>query len=100
MSKTLIQVEDTIDTSFTKDQINLLIESLLFSCSVNICADWKEEELRKMLKLAENLKKSINKDINLENISFVEEENYEDAWTSDMHNVFKDFYGIVSIKDI
>jgi predicted nucleotidyltransferase len=73
---------------------------LLFSCSVNICADWEEKELRTILDVAKNLKNILGKKIDLKNIKFVEEENYEDSWTTEMHEIFAKFYNVVKLKDV
>jgi hypothetical protein len=91
---------DTYPSELTIDEYNLLIEILLFSSSVNICSDWKEKDFRKMIKLAERFKNFIGDKINLSNISFIEEENYEDSWTKEMHNVFANHYKVTNFKSI
>jgi hypothetical protein len=98
--KTNTDTTELYNLALTKDQLNTIVECLLFSCSVNICADWKEKELRTILDIAKDLKDVLDKDIDLKNISFVEEENYEDSWTAEMHNIFANFYNVVKLKDV
>jgi hypothetical protein len=83
--------------SFTKDELNLITESLLFSSSVNICADWDENSITSMLELAKKIKKHTKTDTDLKNIYFLEEENYEEKWTGD---IIKNFKGKIRVLDL
>jgi hypothetical protein len=92
MSTTILYPADESNTSqhsipFSKDETNLIIECLLFSSSVNIGADWQEDDFLKMLTLAKKIKKNINK-IDLKNLMLYKEENYEDNWTEELCKEF------------
>lgn len=78
----------SVTLSLTEQQVNLIIESLLFSSSVNIGAEWDETDLSSMLDTAKELKK-ISSNIELDKLVFYKEENYEDKWTKDLFKCFK-----------
>lgn len=74
--------------NFTKSEILLILESLLFSSSVNIGADWVEEDFLSMISLAKKIKNSTDNKVKLSNLILYREENYEDAWTEDLREEF------------
>ena len=78
----------SVNLSLTEQQVNLIIESLLFSSSVNIGAEWNETDLTSMIDTAKELKKASSK-IELDKLIFYKEENYEDKWTKDLLKTFK-----------
>lgn len=78
----------SITLSLTEQQVNLIIESLLFSSSVNIGAEWDENDLVSMIDTAKALKQT-NPKIELNKLVFYKEENYEDKWTKDLLKSFK-----------
>jgi hypothetical protein len=78
----------SVTLSLTEQQVNLIIETLLFSSSVNIGAEWDETDLSSMIDTAKELKK-ISSKIELDKLVFYKEENYEDKWTKDLLKSFK-----------
>ena len=78
----------SVNLSLTEQQVNLIIESLLFSSSVNIGAEWDEADLTSMLDTAKTLK-DVSSNIELDKLVFYKEENYEDKWTKDLLKYFK-----------
>jgi hypothetical protein len=74
--------------SLSKKELNLIIETLLFSSSVNIGAEWVSEDYDTMVELAQKFENSIEKS-DLKNITFFVEENYNDNWTVKILNTFK-----------
>jgi hypothetical protein len=42
--------------SFTEEEIQTILECLLFSSSVDVCASWYQEDVDKMLKLTEKIR--------------------------------------------
>jgi CRISPR/Cas system-associated protein Cas10 (large subunit of type III CRISPR-Cas system) len=64
---TKLKKESTISLSLTKDEIKLILESLLFSSSVDVCASWYQEDTKDMLNLAEKIRHKIS-NVPLENI--------------------------------
>jgi hypothetical protein len=92
MSTTIIQTNNensSVTLTLEKKQINHLIEALLFSSSVNIGAEWNEQDYNEMVDLAKSLKQACNNNIELEKICFYKEENYEDNWSQDVLKTFK-----------
>lgn len=78
----------SVNLSLTEQQVNLIIESLLFSSSVNIGAEWDETDFTSMIDTAKALKKATSK-VDLDKLVFYKEENYEDKWTKDLLKTFK-----------
>ena len=54
MTKCKKNINCSIDLS--KDEVKTLLESLLFSSSVDVCASWYQEDTKKMLDIAEKLR--------------------------------------------
>lgn len=55
------------DLSFSKEDIKTILECILFSSSVDVCASWYKEDTDKMLELAERLRMD-HTDIPIENV--------------------------------
>jgi len=91
---------DTVVLELKPDQVNTIIETLLFASSVNICADWRETEIKTMIDLAKSFKKTLKKNINLQNLTFVEDENLSDSWTEDLHKTFAKCYKTLKLTEI
>lgn len=87
----------SVDLTLTEQQVNLIIEALLFSSSVNIGADWGETDFTSMLNTAEELKKACKNKIELDKVVFYKEENYEDNWTEKLFNSFKKHLKILDL---
>lgn len=91
--------EREISLTLNYQDVNRLIEALLFASSVNIGADWKEDACEKMLNLAKKFKDKIGSQLKLEHVNFYKEEYYEDSWSE---NILKEFGGqmeILSLED-
>jgi len=81
-------INRSVTLSLTEQQVNLIIESLLFSSSVNIGAEWGETDFTSMIDTAKTLKKATS-NVELDKLVFYKEENYEDKWTKDLLKTFK-----------
>jgi hypothetical protein len=88
-----------IKPSLTENELNLIISSLLFSSSVNVISNTQEMYQRSLIDLAIKLKE-YKPSIKLENLQFIEEENYEDQWSSDILKNFKDNIEIVNFDQV
>ena len=88
----------TVTLNLKQDEVNMLLEALLFASSVNVGADWTEKDITKMVSLSKKLKRQLNGSTNLENIVFYQEDNYEDKWTQTVFNDFKDELNIISLQ--
>jgi hypothetical protein len=84
--------------SLSKKEINMLIEALLFSTSVNVGADWDEENIDNMIFLSKKLKTQLNDNSKLEHIVFYKEENYEDKWTQSVFDFFKNNLNVIELQ--
>jgi len=78
-----------ISAELTPQELELLISSLLFSSSVNVVSNTQEAYQKQLIELAIKLKQSLP-DIQLNHIQFIEEEDYEDQWSSDILEHFKE----------
>jgi len=88
-----------IKLSLTKKELDLVISSLLFSSSVNVVSNTQEEYQKSLVELAIKLKES-SPDLQLKNIQFIEEENYEDQWSKDILTNFKDNIEVVNFDQV
>jgi outer membrane receptor for ferrienterochelin and colicin len=75
--------------ALSKRELNLIVESLLFASSVSIGAEWKEEDYNDMVKIASSIENNLT-DTDIKNLTFFIEENYEDNWSVQILNTFKD----------
>ena len=89
-----------MNLTLTPQEINQIIESLLFASSVSIGADWHKEDCESMLKIALYLKEQVGNDLNLENINFYQEEDYEDSCSPQILEEFGSKMEIYSLENI
>jgi hypothetical protein len=68
-----------INLSLTEEELKTILESLLFSSSVDICADWYKEDIDIMLNLLKNIRIA-NQTVPVENVyvSDSEDNQYSD----------------------
>jgi outer membrane receptor for ferrienterochelin and colicin len=74
--------------ALSKHELNLIVESLLFASSVNVGADWKEEDFNDMISIASRIETDVT-DTDVKNLTFFVEENYEDKWSVKILDIFK-----------
>lgn len=73
----------------SKNDLKLIVESLLYSASVDICANWYKEDVYKMVELAKKIRMADQ--IPLENVYLIEDsqiEGYRDEVTENISNFF------------
>lgn len=63
-----------INLSLTEEELKTILESLLFSSSVDICADWYKEDIDIMLNLLKNIRIA-NQTVPVENVYVSDSEN-------------------------
>ena len=80
----------------TEKQLSTIISGLLFSCSINVVSETNKEYQKELYELAKLLR-SLKPDIKLENVQFVEEENYEDDFSV---QIKKDFEGNIEVVEM
>jgi len=81
------------------NDVNHMVESLLFASSVSVGADWKEDACEKMVSLAKQLKTTLSDDLKLEHVNFFKEEYYEDSWSEEILKEFGNQMEIISLED-
>ena len=94
--------EEYITIEVTEKQLASIISGLLFSCSVNIVSDAhasNEEYATEIFDLARRLK-NIKPDINLDNIQFIEENNYEESISKDILKEFEGNIQVIAINEL
>jgi hypothetical protein len=87
-----------ISLDLKEDEVNMLIEALLFSSSVNVGANWNESTLTKMFNLSKKIKKSIEAP-KLEHIVFYKEDNYEDKLTPNIVEQYGDSLKMIELQN-
>ena len=93
-----MKTSSTVTLDLKQEEANTLIEALLFASSINVGANWSERDFNKMVTLSKKLKQQLNGSTKLDHIVFYEEENYEDKWTQDVFNFFRDNLNIVPLQ--
>jgi DNA-binding XRE family transcriptional regulator len=70
--------------TLTKDELENILESLLFASSVDVCADWFKENSLKSLEIAKKIRK-LFPEVTLENV-YIYEKNEEKHEYNDEHS--------------
>ena len=86
--------EPEVNLTLSVDKCNLLLETLLFSASVDICADWKDTNLNDMVSLAKEIKRCMGNKVSLDNVYLYTGLEYEDIITDDIKKGFKKYIKI------
>ena len=89
--------DQIITIEMTEKQLATVISGLLFSCSVNVVSNTNEEYQRELFDLAKKLK-MIKVDIKLDEIQFLEEEDYEDSLSKDLLSEFEDNMEVITFN--
>ncbi len=89
----------SFNINFTEEELNATISALLFSSSVNVVSESNKEYPLQLLGVAKKLKQ-YNPEVKLNNIQFIEEENYEEDWTKDLLENFKPNLEITNFENI
>jgi hypothetical protein len=91
--------EEYINLELSQQQLATIISGLLFSCSVNVVSNTNEEYQRELFEIAKRLK-DINPIIELKEIQFVEEKNYEDSLSQEILAEFGDNMDVVTFQQV
>lgn len=73
----------------SKNELKLIVETLLYSASVDVCANWYKEDVYSMIELAKKIRSK--EKFALENIYIFEDspiESYRDEVTENISNNF------------
>jgi hypothetical protein len=87
--------------SLTKDEVSIILESLLFSSSTDVCADWYKENSILAYKVAEKIRKWFPQ-ITLKNIYLYEDDksSFHDQHSTDIKEIFPEIIKELNIKNI
>lgn len=88
-----------IKTTLKEKELEIIISALLFSSSVNVISNTDTSYQRKLVDLAIKLKE-LSPEIKLQNVQFIEEENYEDEWSEDILQQFENNMETVNFEQI
>ena len=88
-----------IKVTLKESELEEVISALLFSSSVNIISSTDTSYQRKLIDLAIKLK-DLKPDIKIQNVQFIEEQNYEDEWSQDILENFGDNIEVVNFEQI
>lgn len=66
----------------TKEQLELVLESLLYAGSINVGAEWSEDTCRTIIETAIDIKSQIDEDLHLSNLTYFKDECFEDGTTT------------------
>ena len=88
-----------IKATLKEDELETIISALLFSSSVNVISNTDVSYQRKLVDLAIKLK-DLSPEIKLQNVQFIEEDNYEDEWSKDILENFEDNIEVVNFEQI
>lgn len=88
-----------ISVKLAEEELSMAISGLLFSSSVNIVLTSEEDYQKKLVDLAVKLKESLPQ-IKLSNVEFVQEDCYEDQWSENILNNFKENLEVINFEKI
>jgi len=88
-----------IKTDLSSEELELVISALLFSSSINVTLTTSEEYQKRLVNLAIKLK-SLKEDIQLNDIEFIKEDDYEDKFSEQILENFCDNLKVTSFDRI
>lgn len=88
-----------LTVTLTEKQLETIISGLLFSCSVNVVSNTNQEYQRELFQLAKDLKQ-ISPTIQLNDVQFIKEDNYEDSLSVELFEEFGDNMSILSFDQV
>jgi hypothetical protein len=80
-----------VNNFLTKNDLKLIIETLLYSASVDVCANWYKEDIYNMVDIAKKIRS--NDQFPLENVYLIDEspvEGFRDEITEEISKSFPD----------
>jgi len=88
-----------INISLTESELETVISGLLFSCSVNVVSNTDKDFQINLLTIATKLKDTLP-NIQLENIQFLKEDNYEDEISQILFDKFNTNIKVVTFDEV
>jgi hypothetical protein len=91
--------EQLITLTLTERQLATIVSGLLFSCSVNVVSNTNEEYQHELFQLAQTIK-SAYPAIQLTDVQFLKEDNYEDELSSLVYAEFGDNMELLTFEQV
>ena len=91
--------DQIVTIEMTEKQLATAISGLLFSCSVNVVSTTHQEYQKELFELAKLLK-TVNPDIKLTEIQFLEDVDYEDSLSTEVMEAFKGNVEVITFTQI
>jgi hypothetical protein len=89
----------TINVILTEKEIETVVSGLLFSCSVNVVANTDKDFQLNLLEVATKVKNYLPS-VELTNIQFLKEENYEDDISEKVLKEFENNLKMVTFEEV
>ena len=91
--------EQLITLTLTERQLATIVSGLLFSCSVNVVSNTNEEYQHELFQLAQTIK-SAYPSIQLTDVQFLKEDNYEDELSPLVYAEFGDNMELLTFEQV
>jgi len=85
--------------SLSEHEVDTVVSALLFSASVNVVANTDQSFQKELIDTAKRIK-SLRPDLKLSNVQFIKEDNYEDEYSVDIYNNFKDNMDVTTFENV
>ena len=86
--------------TLTENELNKIVAALLFASSINVVYNDTDSSYFKDLKNLAIRLKEYKPDIKLEHVQFIKEETYEDLWSVEILETFKDNIDITTLEKV
>jgi len=85
--------------SLSEHEVDTVVSALLFSASVNVVANTDQSFQKELIDTAKRIK-SLRPDLKLSNVQFIKEDNYEDEYSVEIYNNFKDNMDVTTFENV
>jgi hypothetical protein len=86
--------------TLTENELNKIVAALLFASSINVVYNDTDSSYFEDLKNLAIRLKEYKPDIKLERVQFIKEETYEDLWSVEILETFKDNIDITTLEKV
>jgi len=86
--------------TLTENELNKIVAALLFASSINVVYNDTDSSYFEDLKNLAIRLKEYKPDIKLEHVQFIKEETYEDLWSVEILETFKDNIDITILEKV
>lgn len=90
----------THNVALTEKELKAVLSALLFSSSVNVVSNTHEDFQLELLELAVKIKNEYDPSVMLEDVQFIEEENYEEVFSARVLEEFENNLKVIKFDHI